>query len=232
MTPLDERSLRRAVRSLVNRHADLASIHDRHGCPPLWQRPAGFPTLLHIILEQQVSIASARAAFDRLCAVATPLTPRTFLDLDDAELQAVGFSRQKIEYARGLAEAVARRRLRLNRLVELDDEGVRAELMSIRGIGRWSADIYLLMALGRPDVWPRGDLALAQAMSEVLRLEQRPTHDEKLEISSRWQPWRAVAARLLWHHYLSTPRRSRGDADGESQSRTVAAQPRSGSGNR
>jgi DNA-3-methyladenine glycosylase II len=207
MMPLDERSLRRAVRTLVSCHTDLAGIHERHGCPPLWQRPAGFPTLLHIILEQQVSIASARAAFDRLRAISRPLTPRRFLELDDARLRAVGFSRQKIDYARGLAEAIACRRLRLRRLFELDDQRVRDELMSIRGIGRWSADIYLLMALGRPDVWPQGDLALAQAMREVLRLERRPTHEEQLEISSQWQPWRAVAARLLWHHYLSTPRR-------------------------
>jgi len=203
---LDDASLRRAVRALVRRHGDLAGIHERHGCPPLWQRPAGFPTLLHIILEQQVSIASARAAFDRLLVTAKPLTPRKFLALDDAQLRAVGFSRQKADYARGLAEAVIRRRLRLRRLVELDDERVRDELTSIRGIGRWSADIYLLMALGRPDVWPQGDLALAQAMREVLGLDRRPTHEEQLEISSRWQPWRAVAARLLWHHYLSTPR--------------------------
>src|SRR5262245_51852485 len=163
-TPLTDRRLKLAVAELSRRVPALREIHERHGCPPLWQRPAGFPTLLHIILEQQVSIASARAAFDRLRAISRPLTPRTFLELDDARLRAVGFSRQKIDYARGLADAVVRRRLRLRRLVELDDEDVRDELMSIRGIGRWSADIYLLMALGRPDVWPQGDLALAQAM--------------------------------------------------------------------
>jgi DNA-3-methyladenine glycosylase II len=111
-----------------------------------------------------------------------------------------------MEYGRGLAEAILKRRLRLARLHELDDDAVREELTSIRGIGRWSADIYLLMALGRPNVWPQGDLALAQAMCEVLGLERRPTHDEQLELSAPWQPWRAVAARMLWHHYLSTPR--------------------------
>jgi DNA-3-methyladenine glycosylase II len=206
MSPLTESSLRRAARALATRHSQLAGIHERHGCPPLWQRPAGFPTLLHIVLEQQVSIASARAAYMRLRALARPLSPRTFLELDDTQLRAVGFSRQKMDYARGLAEAIVTRRLRLARLHKLDDEGVRNELMSIRGIGRWSADIYLLMALGRPDVWPRGDLALAQAMREVLALERRPTHEEQLEISEPWQPFRAVAARMLWHHYLSTPR--------------------------
>jgi DNA-3-methyladenine glycosylase II len=206
MSPLTEASLRRAARSLAARHSHLGGIHGRHGCPPLWQRPAGFPTLLHIILEQQVSIASARAAFVRLEALATPLSPRSFLELDDGQLRAVGFSRQKMEYGRGLAEAILKRRLRLARLHELDDDAVREELTSIRGIGRWSADIYLLMALGRPNVWPQGDLALAQAMCEVLGLERRPTHDEQLELSAPWQPWRAVAARMLWHHYLSTPR--------------------------
>jgi len=205
-TPLTDRRLRRAVAELSRRVPALGQIRERHGCPPLWDRPAGFPTLLHIILEQQVSIASARAAFGRLRALARPLTPRTFLELDDAQLRAVGFSRQKADYARGLAEAILQRRFRLHRLATLEDEHARDALVSIRGIGRWSADIYLLMALGRPDVWPQGDLALAQALREVLELDRRPTHDEQLAITEPWKPWRAVAARLLWHHYLSTRR--------------------------
>jgi len=205
-TPLTDRRLKLAVAELSRRVPALGQIRERHGCPPLWDRPAGFPTLLHIILEQQVSIASARAAFDRLRALARPLTPSTFLRLDDVQLRAVGFSRQKADYARGLAEAILRRRFRLNRLATLEDQHAREQLIAVRGIGRWSADIYLLMALGRPDVWPHGDLALAQALREVLELDRRPTYDEQLEITEPWKPWRAVAARLLWHHYLSTRR--------------------------
>src|SRR5262245_38190054 len=192
-TPLTDRRLKRAVAELSRRAPAFREICQRHGCPPLWDRPAGFPTLLHIILEQQVSIASARAAFNRLRVLARPLTPRTFLRLDDAELRAVGFSRQKADYARGLAQAILERRFRLNRLASLEAEHARDELISIRGIGRWSADIYLLMALGRPDIWPQGDLALAQALREVFALDQRPTHDEQLEITEPWKPWRAVA---------------------------------------
>ena len=205
---LTDGRLRRAVAELARRTPVFRRIREQHGCPPLWDRPAGFPTLLHIILEQQVSIASARAAYDRLRALARPLTPRTFVQLDDAELRAVGFSRQKADYARGLAQAILERRFRLTRLATLEDQHARDELISIRGIGGWSADIYLLMALGRPDIWPQGDLALGQALREVFDLDRRPTHDEQIEFARAWRPWRAVAARLLWHHYLSTPRRA------------------------
>jgi DNA-3-methyladenine glycosylase II len=207
--PLNDARLRRAVEQLARRSPELREIRDRHGHPPLWQRPAGFPTLLHIILEQQVSIASARAAFDRLGTLVRPLTPGGFLELDESQLRAIGFSRQKIDYSRGLASAIVERRFSLGRIARLEDDPAREQLIAMRGIGRWSADIYLLMALGRPDIWPQGDLALAQAMREVLGLERRPTHDEQLAISAAWKPWRAVAARLLWHHYLSTPRTRR-----------------------
>jgi DNA-3-methyladenine glycosylase II len=156
-----------------------------------------------------VSIASARAAFDRLRTLVRPLTPGGFLELDESQLRAIGFSRQKIDYSRGLASAIVERRFSLGRIARLEDDPAREQLIAMRGIGRWSADIYLLMALGRPDIWPQGDLALAQAMREVLGLERRPTHDEQLAISAAWKPWRAVAARLLWHHYLSTPRTRR-----------------------
>ena len=206
---LNDARLRHAVAQLVRHSPELRGIRDRHGHPPLWQRPAGFATLLHIILEQQVSIASARAAFDRLRTLVRPLTPAGFLALDDSQLRAIGFSRQKVDYARGLASAIAEGRFSLGRIARLADDLAREQLITMRGIGRWSADIYLLMALGRPDIWPQGDLALAQAMREVLSLERRPTHDEQLAITVAWKPWRAVAARLLWHHYLSTPRTRR-----------------------
>jgi DNA-3-methyladenine glycosylase II len=188
---------------LILADAALARIHTAFGPPPLWARAPGFPTLVHIILEQQVSLASARAAMARLLAAVGPLSPAGFLTLDDAELKAIGFSRQKTGYARGLAQAILDARLEPDALEALDDDAVRAQLMSLKGIGRWSADIYLLMALGRPDVWPHGDLALAVAAQQVYGLPTRPSYDELDTMSTAWRPWRAVAARLLWHYYLS-----------------------------
>ena len=175
----------------------------------MWEREPGFPTLVHIILEQQVSLASARAAFDKLAAAARPLTPERFLEFDDATLKAFGFSRQKTTYCRHLSESILEGRFRIDQLHEMEDSVVRAEMIKLKGIGRWSADIYLLMALRRPDIWPGGDLALAVAIQEVKGLSARPTTEEMDIISASWQPWRAVAARLLWHHYLSKPSRKR-----------------------
>lgn len=194
------------VRELTRRDPCLADISSRHGPPPLWQRDRGFPTLLHIILEQQVSLASARATFNRLNRAADPLTPESFQHLSDPQLRKIGFSRQKARYGRALARAVRDGSLDLEGLEHLDDEDARAELMKITGIGAWTADIYLLMALGRPDIWPRGDLALELAIQRIKGLGKRPTRDEALAISEPWRPWRAVAARLLWHAYLGERR--------------------------
>jgi len=208
LRPLDKRTLVQAVGSLASLDSDLAKIATDLGPPPLWARPEGFQTLIHIILEQQVSLSSARAAFDRLLAAATPLTPERFLQLDDAELKSIGFSRQKTSYGRDLARAIVQKDLDIEALDLMEDESVRSELMRIKGIGRWTSDIYLLMALLRPDVWPRGDLALALAVQQVKRLSRRPTEEELCDISKEWQPWRSVAARLLWHYYLSRRARS------------------------
>jgi DNA-3-methyladenine glycosylase II len=205
-TVLTEERLARGLRTLSERDPDLARILADLGPPPMWAREPGFPTLIHIILEQQVSLASARAAYERLLAAATPLTPLRFLELDDARLKDIGFSRQKTGYGRGLAQAIVEGRLGLSALAEMDDGAARAALTQIKGIGPWTADIYLLMALRRPDIWPRGDLALAAAVQRVKALEIRPTEDELEAIAAGWRPWRAVAARLLWHHYLSGSR--------------------------
>ena len=198
-----QRALETAVDFLSEQDADLATIFTAYGYPPLWRREPGFATLLHIILEQQVSLVSARAAFERLSEVARPLTPETFLTLDDATLKRVGFSRQKTRYGRALADAVTMGDLDLAGLEFLEDDAARRDLTQIVGIGTWTADIYLLMALGRPDVWPQGDLALAVAVQEVKALATRPRPLELGIIAEAWQPYRAVAARLLWHHYLS-----------------------------
>jgi DNA-3-methyladenine glycosylase II len=200
---LTRRTLLRAVRGLANADPALAASVERFGPPPLWAREPTYATLVHLILEQQVSLASARAAFDRLeVALASAIEPRAFLDLSDAELCAIGFSRQKAEYARDLAAALADG-FDLQGLADLPDEEVRSSLMRLRGIGRWTADIYLIMCLRRPDVWPHGDQALATAALELLELPARPTFDA-LELRARsWRPHRATAARILWHHYLS-----------------------------
>lgn len=198
--------LERAVDELAATDGDLAGIVARHGPPPLWDRPAGFPTLIHIILEQQVSLASAKAAFDRLVAATDPLTPDAFLALTDAELLTIGFSRQKARYGRALAAEIADGSLDLDALVSLPDEDVRLALEAIPGIGPWTSTIYLLMVLGRPDVWPTGDIALATAVAQIKRLPARPGPDDLALIGEAWRPWRSVAARLFWHDYLARRR--------------------------
>jgi DNA-3-methyladenine glycosylase II len=192
-----------AIGELAARDADLAGIVARHGPPPLWDREPGFPTLLHIVLEQQVSLASAGAAFERLRSAADPLTPHRFLELTDAELLAIGFSRQKARYGRALAAAIETGALDLDGLVELEDDAVHRALQAIPGIGPWTSTIYLLMVLGRPDVWPIGDIALAASVGEVKGLGHRPDATEMAMLGEAWRPWRSVAARLFWHHYLA-----------------------------
>ncbi|HEX7021266.1 MAG TPA: hypothetical protein VF171_00305 [Trueperaceae bacterium] len=199
---MTQAELKEGVLWLIARDADLARIHYQFGMPPLWSREPGFATLIFIILEQQVSLASARAAFERLQQLAMPLTPQTFLSLENDALRAAGFSRQKTRYGRLLAEAVQAGDLELGCLPELGDDAARAQLVHIKGIGPWTADIYLLMALGRPDIWPAGDLALAVSLQRLKGLPRRPSPAESLRYAESWRPWRAVAARLLWHDYL------------------------------
>lgn len=208
---LTEPLLAAAVEELRARDADLAGIVARHGPPPLWDRRPGFATLLHIILEQQVSLASAQAAFDRLRAAVDPLTPLGFLALGDTELLAIGFSRQKARYGRALAEAIESGTLDLERLDELDDDAVHQALQRIPGIGPWTSTVYLLMVLLRPDLWPTGDIALAESVGAVKGLGRRPDPLEMAELGEAWRPWRSVAARLFWHDYLA--RRGRGGQD-------------------
>ena len=200
---LDEIAFQSGIRDLTVRDTDLARVVQTYGVPPLWVREPGFPSLVYIILEQQVSLASARAAFQRLRAAASPLTPTRFLRLSDAQLKQIGFSRQKTLYTRLLAEALVKRHLDLNDLHDLSDDAARKFLIALKGIGTWTADIYLLSALRRPDIWPIGDLALAVAVQEVKRLPSRPSPECLERLSKLWRPYRAIAARLFWHAYLS-----------------------------
>ncbi len=193
----------------------LARITSAHGRPPRWRRDEGFATLVLLILEQQVSLASAKASFDRLAAAAGGVAPERILALGDDDLRAAGLSRQKLRYVRGLAAEVSTGRLAIRDFADGDDDAVRAALVALTGIGRWTADLYLLSALGRPDIWPAGDLALASAARDLLALEERPGERALTEIGARWRPWRSVAAQLLWHYYLAARmERRRGSDDG------------------
>jgi DNA-3-methyladenine glycosylase II len=200
---LNENRLDSACQALALRDPDLARVFQKYGAPPLWDRPEGFATLIHIILEQQVSLASARACFDKLCFRLGELTPEGLLTLTDAELKTAGFSRQKTAYARHLAEAVIEQRIDLENLRLLPDSEVKTELQKLRGVGHWTSDIYLLMAMLRPDVMPKGDLALHAAWQKLTGAEKRPGSDEFILMAEKWTPYRSVAVRLLWHFYLS-----------------------------
>ena len=169
----------------------------------MWERKPGFPTLVHIILEQQVSLASAKAAFDNLIEATETVTPQKFVKLSDHRLKKIGFSRQKTAYCRGLAHSILKNDINLDALGTMDDASARSTLMGVKGIGPWTADIYLLMALKRPDIWPAGDLVLATSIQELKGFPSRPNQEQLDQIALQWRPWRAVAARVLWHHYLS-----------------------------
>jgi DNA-3-methyladenine glycosylase II len=175
----------------------------RSGPPPLWARRPGYATLVRIILEQQVSLASAAAAYRRLLDVAGEVTPASVLATGVARLRRAGLTRQKAGYCHAIARAVVDGRLDLRGIGRLPDAEARAALIATPGVGPWTADIYLLMAMRRPDVWPHGDLALAKAVMQVKKLRRLPSYDRLTRLAEQWSPWRAVAARIAWHHYLS-----------------------------
>jgi DNA-3-methyladenine glycosylase II len=207
---LNEETFSHAVSILASQDSDLANIISLLGLPPFWIREPGFTTLIQIILEQQVSLASAQAVFARLQATISPITPEQFLLLDHMDLKRIGFSRQKALYGRLLAESIITGELDLAAFNTMSDEEIRTILKKIKGIGDWTVDIYLLTAMRRPDSLPKGDLALAIAVQKVKRLPQRPLPKEIEVIAQIWKPWRGVATRLLWHYYLNQSKRGRG----------------------
>ena len=206
-TRLTHQTFNKALTILARRDPDLRNIIARFGNPPIWRRPGGFETLVLLILEQQVSLASARAAFERLAAAAGEITPENVLRLPDEALRGAGVSRQKTRYVRHLSDCVLDRTLRIDRLGRMDDDAVREHLTQVKGIGAWTAEVYLLMCLMRPDVWPAGDIALQAAAHDIKGLDTRPDPEQLTEIGEQWRPWRSVAARVLWHHYLNTVRK-------------------------
>src|SRR3954447_18429568 len=203
---LDGAELRRAVESLTTIDDDLAGIVRRHGQPPLWDRPPGFETLVAIILEQQVSLRSGAAALERLRVAAGGLDPAVVARLGGDGSRAAGLTRQKARYVVHLAEATLDGRFDPDVIAMADDETARAGLTALLGVGRWTADIYLLMALGRPDVWPVGDLALAAALRRAKRLGGLPSLAEQDAIALEWRARGAGGARLPRHAYLAGER--------------------------
>ncbi len=203
MVRIDAQTLLEGTRALGKMEPAFGRIVMTHGEPPLWVRAPGFATLTKLILEQQVSLASAAAVYRRLRSEIGEVTARAVVDAGVDRLKTVGFTRQKAGYTVDLAESIVSRRLKLGALANMPADESRAVLLSIRGIGPWTADVYRLVALRHADVWPHGDVALADAAHQVLGLEGRPAQDDLTAMSVRWAPWRAVAARLFWHHYLS-----------------------------
>ena len=195
--------LQQGARALVARDADLARIHRRLGDPPIWGRRPGFPALVKIILEQQVSLRSAAAMYRRIDTHVGGLNPQALERIGVAELRRLGVTRQKAAYCHGLAQRVIDGTLDLAAIARAADDEGRRMLLDVPGLGPWSVDIYYLMALRRPDVWPRGDLALAIALREVKGLLALPSFEQQLQLSQPWAPWRSVAARILWADYLS-----------------------------
>jgi DNA-3-methyladenine glycosylase II len=196
------------IDQLTASDSHLRRIIEAHGRPQRFSRPASFQTLVLLILEQQVSLDSARAAFDRLVATIPGAEPSALLGLTDDELRAIGFSRQKARYAREVATRVIDGGLDPDGLGHLPDDEVRAELTSIPGIGPWTADVFLMSSLGRPDIWPVGDRALQVATAEALDLDDVPTQPVLEGIGARWRPLRTIAAQILWHGYLSSRNRT------------------------
>ena len=206
-TRLNRETVEQGCRELAQRDEVLATLFERNGVPPMWTRPTGFATLVQLILEQQVSLASAAAVYARIRALLPRMTPRTYLDLGEARLRSCGVSRQKIRYTRLLAEGLAQGDWRLADVHRASAEGARVALTALTGIGPWTADVYLLMAMRHPDVWPPGDVALIRQFEKVMPMRSIDSRASVRRIRN-WSPWRAVAARLIWHDYLIERKRA------------------------
>ena len=192
---------------LAKKDTGLAAIINQYGHPPMWKRPATFETLIHIILEQQVSLASALAALNKLKQRLPEITPQSFLSLSNEDLKACYFSRQKIIYTQHLATELFSGQLILDKLTLMDNDEVRTTLTKIKGIGNWSVDIYLMMVLQRCDLFPLGDVALMTSVRETKNLPKETTKDEIAAIAGKWKPYQTIAAFILWHGYLSRRKR-------------------------
>jgi DNA-3-methyladenine glycosylase II len=190
-----------AAAELAARDPHLGSIYKVHGVPPMWGRRPGFETLLRIVLEQQVSLVSARAMFARLNSNIHPFTAEGFIAAGERRLRSLGVTRQKSHYCLQVAHAFTNGDL--SRIARMTDEEAHATLLRIKGVGPWTANIYLLMALKRPDIWPDGDVALATAVGKLRQMKTRPSFTGLAKLAESWRPYRSVAARMLWQYYLA-----------------------------
>jgi DNA-3-methyladenine glycosylase II len=197
-------SFRSRCDKLAESDADLAAIILSHGYPPMWNRPNTFETMVHFILEQQVSLASALSALNKLRDKIKEITPQKVLRLSDEELKACYFSRQKTGYVRYLAESVISGQVDLLSFHNLPDDEVRTTLITLKGIGNWTVDVYLIFVLQRADIFPLGDLAAVNALKRIKHLPRDTHRDALLPVIDRWKPHRTIATMLLWHYYLSS----------------------------
>jgi DNA-3-methyladenine glycosylase II len=204
-TRLTNDTLAVAAQFLAGRDRHLDSIYRTHGVPPMWARRPGFQTMLRIVLEQQVSLISARAMFDRLRSNIDPFTAEGFIEFGEANLRSLGVTRQKAHYCVQVADAFTYGELQT--ISGMSDEEAHATLLRIKGVGPWTANIYLLMALRRPDIWPDGDIALASSVGRLRKMKTRPSFVQLARIAERWRPYRSVAARMLWQYYLAEQKR-------------------------
>ena len=198
----DEANFNLFCDQLAKKDKDLRKVIQQHGYPPMWTRPATFQTLILTILEQQVSLASAYAAFKKLKERIGYVTPQKILSLSDEELRACYFSRQKIVYARELANAIQSKQLRLKKFSDAHEDEIRVELKKIKGIGDWTVDVYLMHALQRSDLFPLGDIALVNSLKEIKQLNGHTTKEDMLAIAESWRPYRTIASMILWHAYI------------------------------
>jgi len=198
----DSSNFKKICNKLCRIDKELHSIIRQHGHPPMWTRPATFQTLILTILEQQVSLASAYAAFKKLKEKIGYVTPEKILLLSDVELRSCYFSRQKIVYARELAKAVQSKQLRLKKFSNAHEDEIRLELKKIKGIGDWTVDVYLMHALQRSDLFPLGDIALVNSLKEIKNLHIHTTKEDMLAIAELWRPYRTIASMILWHAYI------------------------------
>lgn len=202
MRQFNKENFQQLCDQLARKDRDLKGIILEYGYPPMWTRPASFQTLILTILEQQVSLAAAYAAFKKLREKIGYVTPAKILAMTDEEMRAVYFTRQKMGYARELARAIQSRKLVLKQLEDLPDEEVRASMIVLKGIGHWTIDVYLMHALQRTDLFPLGDIALVNSLKLIKQLPTHVTKEEMLAIAEAWRPNRTIAAMLLWHAYI------------------------------
>nr|WP_315032518.1 DNA-3-methyladenine glycosylase 2 family protein [uncultured Chryseobacterium sp.] len=203
----DSENFKKICEYLASKDADLKSVLDTHGYPPMWTRGNTFESLVHIILEQQVSLASALAALRKLKERTAVITPEYILTLTDEEMRECYVSRQKTIYIRGLAQGIVNGDIDLEKIAIMSNDEVRQTLIRLKGIGNWTIDVYLMFSLQRADLFPIGDLAAVNALKRLKQLSSETTKDQLLEISEVWQPFRSVASMILWHYYLSNQRK-------------------------